>query len=77
MCSPRVVRSRCFYCRKSTREPPGFQPTVTKIDPWMALRNALGVGLPLAAGAAPGDAGGALIVSIGALNVSFSDGSDL
>jgi hypothetical protein len=43
----------------------------------MALRNALGVGLPLAAGAAPGDAGGALIVSIGALNVSFSDGSDL
>jgi uncharacterized membrane protein YccC len=42
----------------------------------MALRNALGVVLPLAAGAAMGDTGGGLIMSTGALNVAFSDGSD-
>ena len=44
---------------------PSFRKTVTRFDrakiaPWMALRNA----------------GGGLIMSIGALNVSFSDGSD-
>jgi len=59
----------------------GFWQTVTRFDhakiaPLMALRNALGVGLPLAVGAAIGDASGGLIMSIGALNVSFSDGSD-
>ena len=48
----------------------------SKISPWMALRNALGVALPLALGAAIGDAGGGLIMSTGALNVSFSDGAD-
>lgn len=48
----------------------------TKVAPWMALRNALGVTLPLAIGAAVGNPGGGLIVSLGALNVSFSDGSD-
>jgi len=47
-----------------------------KIAPWMALRNALGVALPLAAGAALGDTGGGLVMSTGALNVSFSDGAD-
>jgi len=47
-----------------------------KIAPWMALRNALGVALPLAVGAAIGNAGGGLIMSTGALNVAVSDGSD-
>jgi uncharacterized membrane protein YccC len=58
-----------------------FWETVTrfetaKVTPWLALRNALGVALPLAIGAAIGNAGGGLIMSTGALNVSFSDGSD-
>jgi uncharacterized membrane protein YccC len=48
----------------------------SKIAPAMALRNALGVALPLAVGAAIGDPGGGLIMSTGALNVAFSDGSD-
>ena len=39
----------------------------------MALRNAIGVGFPLAAGAAFGALAGGLIVSTGALNVAFSD----
>jgi uncharacterized membrane protein YccC len=47
-----------------------------KVAPWMALRNALGVALPLAAGAALGDAGGGVVMSSGALNVAVSDGSD-
>ncbi|HEX3748242.1 MAG TPA: FUSC family protein [Bryobacteraceae bacterium] len=60
---------------------PDLWKSVTRFDrarihPWMAVRNALGVGLPLAAGAAFGNAGGGLIMGIGALNVSFSDGSD-
>ena len=48
----------------------------SKIAPWMAFRNALGVALPLAVGVAIGEAGGGLIMSTGALNVSFSDGAD-
>ena len=47
-----------------------------KIAPWLALRNAIGVALPLAAGTATGNPGGGLIMSLGALNVAFSDGSD-
>ena len=39
----------------------------------MALRNAIGVALPLAAGVAFGTLAGGLIVSTGALNVAFSD----
>ena len=48
----------------------------SKVIPWMALRNALGVAVPLAIGAAIGNPGGGLIAATGALNVSFSDGSD-
>jgi uncharacterized membrane protein YccC len=48
----------------------------SKVTPWLALRNAVGVVLPLAVGAAIGNPGGALIMTTGALNVSFSDGSD-
>src|SRR4029079_6243010 len=47
-----------------------------KITPWLALRHAIGVALPLAVGAATGQAGGGLIMTLGALNVAFSDGSD-
>lgn len=47
-----------------------------KINPWIALRNALGIALPLAVGAAMGRAGSGLIMTTGALNVALSDGSD-
>jgi uncharacterized membrane protein YccC len=42
----------------------------------IALRNTVGVVLPLAVGAATGQPAVGLTVAIGALNVSFSDGSD-
>jgi uncharacterized membrane protein YccC len=42
----------------------------------MALRNAIGVTVPLAVAAAIGDPGGGLIAATGALNVAFSDGTD-
>lgn len=47
-----------------------------KIAPWIALRNTLGFALPLAAGIALGSVPAALIASIGALNVSYSDSQD-
>src|SRR5262245_52992657 len=47
-----------------------------KINPWIALRNAIGIVLPLAIGAAVGRSGSGLVMTVGALNVSFSDGSD-
>src|SRR5436190_1946230 len=58
-----------------------FWKTVTrfercKLAPLIALRNAIGVALPLAIGAATHNAGGGLIMTTGALNVSFSDGAD-
>jgi uncharacterized membrane protein YccC len=43
---------------------------------WLALRNSLAVALPLGVGIALGNPLGAVAVSSGALNVSFSDGSD-
>jgi uncharacterized membrane protein YccC len=48
----------------------------TKMDPWIALRNAMGVALPLAVGIAIGMPLGGLAVASGALNVSYSDGHD-
>jgi uncharacterized membrane protein YccC len=42
----------------------------------IALRNTVGVALPLAAGAATGHGVVGLTMAIGALNVAFSDGSD-
>jgi uncharacterized membrane protein YccC len=45
-----------------------------KVNPWIGLRNAIGVALPLAAGALTGQMAGGLLVSVGALNVSYSDG---
>jgi uncharacterized membrane protein YccC len=42
----------------------------------MALRNALGVALPLAIGVAVGNPSGGAMAATGALNVAFSDGDD-
>jgi uncharacterized membrane protein YccC len=44
-----------------------------KVNPWLGFRNALGVGLPLAAGAALGFLSAGLAMSSGALNVAFRD----
>lgn len=61
--------------------PSAFWHTVTRFDsskiiPLPALRNALGMVLPLAVGVAAGNATGGLIACVGALNVAFSDGTD-
>ena len=48
----------------------------TQLAPAMALRNALGVALPLAIGIALGNPSGGVMAATGALNVSFSDGKD-
>ncbi len=47
-----------------------------KMDRWIALRNGMGVALPLAVGIAIGMPLGGLAVASGALNVSYSDGHD-
>jgi uncharacterized membrane protein YccC len=44
--------------------------------PWLALRNTIGVSLPLIVGASIGMTSAALPMCTGALNVSFSDSSD-
>jgi uncharacterized membrane protein YccC len=44
-----------------------------KINPWMALRNTIGVTAPLVVGAASGSLSAGLIVCTGALNVAFRD----
>ncbi len=43
---------------------------------WVGLRNAIGLALPLALGVAMGQPAGAVIVSLGSLNVAFADGLD-
>jgi uncharacterized membrane protein YccC len=48
----------------------------TKVEPWIALRNAVGVAAPVAVGFAIGMPVGGLAVASGALNVSYSDGHD-
>jgi uncharacterized membrane protein YccC len=58
-----------------------FWQTVTKFDrgkiiPRIALRNALGVGIPLAAGLLTGYKLSGVAIATGALNVAFSDGDD-
>jgi uncharacterized membrane protein YccC len=47
-----------------------------KVIPWVALRNTLGVALPLAAGVLLGAVSSGLVVGTGALNVSFSDSQE-
>jgi len=46
---------------------------IDKINPWMALRNTVGVTVPLVVGAASGSLSAGLIVATGALNVAFRD----
>ncbi len=58
-----------------------FWTTITHFDrarlaPVMALRNALGVALPLAIGVAVGNPAGGAMAATGALDVAFSDGTD-
>jgi uncharacterized membrane protein YccC len=48
----------------------------SKISPWQALRNTVGVLAPLIVGYALGMPRGGLAMASGALNVSYSDGSD-
>ena len=48
----------------------------TKLEPWIAVRNAIGVGAPLVVGILIGMPQGGLAVASGALNVSYSDGHD-
>src|SRR5882672_3553661 len=48
----------------------------SKMQPYQALRNTIGVVLPLIVGYALSKPRGGLAVAIGALNVSYSDGSD-
>jgi uncharacterized membrane protein YccC len=45
----------------------------SKFEPWLALRSAFGVGLPLLIGLLTGHLPQALAVTMGAFNVSFSD----
>ena len=46
----------------------------SKVTPWIGLRNALGVAVPLIVGVATGETAGGLMMAVGALNVSYSDG---
>jgi uncharacterized membrane protein YccC len=48
----------------------------SKLSPYMALRNSMGVVLPLIAGFALDMPRGGLVLASGALNVAYSDGSD-
>jgi len=48
----------------------------SKLNPYMALRNSIGVVLPLIVGFALNMPRGGLVVASGALNVAYSDGSD-
>ena len=62
-------------------KPAPFWRTVLYFDaaktmPWQALRNSIGVALPLLIGVLLGNASAGLVAASGALNVAFSDGSD-
>src|SRR5579864_4722509 len=47
-----------------------------KVTPWLALRNATGIAIPLAVGAATGSISTGVVMGMGALNVAFSDSSE-
>ncbi len=47
-----------------------------KVVPWLALRNAIGITLPLLFGLATGTLASSVVVCTGALNVCFSDNED-
>lgn len=44
-----------------------------KVNPWIGLRNAVGVAITLGAGAAGGNLSGGIVATTGALNVAFRD----
>src|SRR5437660_9101764 len=48
----------------------------SQVSPYLAMRNSLGVLLPLAAGIALNMPRGGVVVASGALNVAYSDGND-
>ncbi len=48
----------------------------SKVSPYLAMRNSIGVLLPLAAGIALNMPRGGVVVASGALNVAYSDGND-
>ncbi len=48
----------------------------SRIDPWMGVRNAIGITLPLAMGVATGYAASGATSAIGAINVAAADGID-
>ncbi len=52
----------------------GFQ--AEKVTPWLALRNTIGIAMPLAVGAATGSISSGVVMGMGALNVAFSDSSE-
>jgi uncharacterized membrane protein YccC len=58
-----------------------FWQSVTRVEPekatpWLALRNSIGITLPLAIGLITGAVSSGVIATTGALNVSFSDSED-
>ncbi|HLJ50170.1 MAG TPA: FUSC family protein [Bryobacteraceae bacterium] len=53
-----------------------FRFDSTKINPWIALRNTIGVAVPLAIGVATNNVGAGVVAASGALNVSFSDSAE-
>ncbi len=53
-----------------------FRFDSTKINPWIALRNTVGVAIPLAVGVATSNVGAGVVAATGALNVSFSDSAE-
>ena len=73
--------TRGISCKDTGSGMAGFWDNITrfephKVTPWVGLRNALGVVLPLAAGAIMGTIPSGLVMATGALNVSFSDSHD-
>ena len=53
-----------------------FRFQMDKLSPWLAVRNTVGVALPLVVGVALGQVPAGLAMATGALNVSFSDGQE-
>ncbi|HXI41450.1 MAG TPA: FUSC family protein [Bryobacteraceae bacterium] len=81
MSSPGVLNAPAAQARRQVNAWTAFWRSVVrfqaeKVAPWLALRNTLGVALPLAAGVATGNVSSGLVVGTGALNVAFSDSDE-
>src|SRR5438552_1267886 len=75
------VSPQAASARKQPTTRPAFwrsllRSQADKVAPWLALRNTLGMALPLAAGVATGNVSSGLVVATGALNVAFSDSDE-